>query len=583
MESYKIISFWGFIIATLFFGTLIAPSYAQTNEEDKTQIETMTIFGEFTPTIKMTPRIETNPGANEYTVKPPALDFEMKTEAIHSVEFSDLLPADPLPKESPPSYLHNYLILGFGNYITPYGEFYANTSAMNNHAFGIHLKHRSSQGGIKDYADNSFSYNLGDIYYKYSGDNATFKADLFLKRDVVHYYGFHPTETFSLPKDSVKQRYFLAGTNLSLESNNIDSRDFSYLFDVNYYNFSDRYKNQENIFSLHADMGKGFSLFNTRLPQKAGATFDFAVFNNKNVFPATTEWRPLSEMDTLEFSNTDMQLGIAPYFICDWGEYRLKIGADLGILRAQKETEVYIHPVLEATVKIIQNRLYLFGRLGGKIERNSFLSLANENPFIAPGFYTANFINKRITAAGGFSAMLAPGFDMKIGGEYALMDNMPFYVTNRLDSTHSFHTIFDKVDQGDIFVETAYSFSNKFALNLALHYYIYKTDSLEHAYYRPDFKMIAQGMYRPIERLRIDASFYFYSKMWAADPSQNAGQFTNVQLPALYTLNLSAEFCVWRELYLFVQANNIFAQNYERYLNYPTQGFHFMGGMKFRF
>lgn len=581
MKSYKSISFWKFIAAAACLSILAHPLRAQ--EGEKTQIETMTIFGEFTPTIKMTPRIEANPGANEYAVKPPALNFEMKTEAIHSVEFSDLLAADPLPKEPAPSYPHNYLILGFGNYITPYGEFYANMSAKNNHAFGIHLKHRSSQGGIDDYADNSFSYNLGDLYYKYSGARATFKADLFMKRDVVHYYGFRPSPDFALPKDSIKQRYLLAGTNLSLESNNADPTDFSYAFNVDYYNFSDRYRNMENHFAIRADAGKGFSLFNTRLPQKAGATLDFAIFNNRNAFPDVVDWRPLPGVEFMEFSNTDMQLGIAPYFLCDWGEYRLKIGVGLGFFREQKESRFYAHPIVEATVKIIQNRLYLFGRLGGEIERNSFLSLAAENPFIAPGFYNANFMNKKITAAGGFSAMLMKGFDMKIGGEYALVDNMPFFVTCPNDATNAFYTISDKVNQGDLFVEAAYSASNKFSLNLALHYYLYGTDSLEYAYYKPNFKMMAQGMYRPFERLRLDASFFLYSKMWAAEQDARSGELVHTHLPALFNLNLGAEFRVWRELYLFAQVNNIFAQNYERYLNYPTQGINFLGGVKFRF
>ena len=558
-----------------FFTTIVILLFsfaAQAQTDEKTQVETMTIFGPFTPTIKLTPKIERSPEPDSYAVKPPVIDFEMKTEAIHSVENTEPLASEPLPKEKTiAKYPHNYLILGFGNYITPYGEFYANTSQMNNHAFGIHLKHISSQGGIKDYADNSFSHNLGDIYYKFSGKMTTVKADVFLKRDVVHYYGFNPDSLPVSPSsDDIKQRYFLGGATVSLSSNDVNPADFGYMAKLKYYNLSDRFKNRENVFSLNADFRKGFFLFNTRNPQKAGANIDFAYFNNNNTF-------------------NDIQLGVRPYFECDWNEYRLKIGFDAGITRYDENTDFYIHPVVEATVKMIQNRLYLFARLGGNIERNSFLSLTDSNPFIAPGNYTTNFSNKKITAAGGFSAMIAKGLDMKIGGEYASIENMPFFISGPLDLdiplmfTRNFSVTFDNASQIDLFLESNYTLSNKIHIGANIHYYIIQPDLLEHAYYHPDFKMILLGKYRLIENLLLGAEFYFYSKMWAMDTYSGPLREENVKLPPCYDLNLNAEYRVWKELYLFLQANNVFAQDYERYLNYPTQGLNVLGGIRFRF
>jgi hypothetical protein len=506
------------------------------------------------------------------------VDFEMKTEAIHSVENTEPLASEPLPKGQTIKYPHNYLILGFGNYITPYGEFYANASQMENHAFGIHLKHLSSQGGIKDCADNAFSHNLGDIYYKFSGKMLTVKADGFLKRDVVHYYGFQPDGSFNPSSDSIKQRYFLGGATVSVGSNDVNPTDFGYLAKVKYYNLSDRFENQENAISLDADFRKGFFLFDTRTPQRAGAQIDFAYFNN-NIFAP--------ELNGNALVQNDIQLGVRPYFECDWSEYRLKVGIDAGITRNDEKTKFYIHPIVEATVKVIQNRLYLFARLGGAVDRNSFLLLTDSNPFIAPGFYSANFSDKKITAAGGFSAMIVKGLDMKIGGEYARIENMPFFASRPDVPTHNFFTLFDKVSQTDLFLESAYTLSNKIHIGAGIHYYIIQPDSLEHAYYHPDFKISLSGKYRLIERLLLGAEFYFYSKMWAADPYKHATGntiiFDEVPLSPCYDLNFSAEYRIWNELYLFLQANNVLAQNYKRYLNYPMQGLNILGGIRFRF
>ena len=572
------------MLAVLFFAL---SAQAQTG----TQVETMTIFGTFTPTIKLTPKIEHNPEPDNYAVKPPVIAFEMQTEAIHSVETTELLTSDPLPKDQVAKYLHNYLILGFGNYITPYGEFYANTSQMQNHAFGIRLKHVSSQGGIKNYADNSFSHNLGDIYYKFSGRAMTVKADVFLKRDVVHYYGFNPNEFFNPPSDSIKQRYFLGGATVSFSSNDINPTDFGYSARLKYYNLSDRFENRENAATFNADFRKGFFLFNTRNPQKAGAALNLAYFNN-NIFVPTNRaiFIPEPNRQTGAVVQNDIQVGVRPYFECDWSEYRLRVGVNIGIFRnGNEDPEPYLHPIVEANVKVIQNRLYLFARLGGSIERNSFLSLTDGNPFIAPGSYDVNFSNKRVTAAGGFSAIITKGLDLKIGGEYASIENMPFYMSLPDAPTRNFTTIFDDATQVDLFLESAYTLSNKIHIGASVHYYITQPDTLKHAYYCPDFKMILSGKYRLLERLLLGADFYFYSEMWAANPYQmwtphDIPRVKDEKLPACFDLNLNAEYRVWNELYLFLQANNIFVQkNYQRYLNYPTQGLNVLGGIRFRF
>jgi outer membrane receptor protein involved in Fe transport len=162
---------------------------------------------------------------------------------------------------------------------------------------------------------------------------------------------------------------------------------------------------------------------------------------------------------------------------------------------------------------------------------------------------------------------------------------MPFFISRRDASTNNFKTHFDKASQTDLFFESAYTLSNKIYLGAGVHYYITQPDLLEHAYYHPDFKMTLSGKYRIFERLLLGAEFYFYSKMWAVstDGPDEIAISHYVKLPPCYDLNVSAEYRIWQELYLFLQANNVFAQNYERYLNYPTQGLNIIGGIRFRF
>jgi hypothetical protein len=556
---------------------LLCFSVTYSQSDENRQVETMTVFGSFTPTIKLTPKITHNPDADSYTIKPPVIDFEMKTEAIHSVENTELIESEQLPKEKLVKYPHNYLILGFGNYTTPYGEFYANTSAITNHAFGVHLKHLSSQGGIKNYADNAYSYNLGDLYYKFSNKSFTMKADAFLQRDVVHYYGFHPDEAFNPASDSIKQRYFLGGVVLSLTSNDIDPADFNYRLKMNYNNFSDRHRNSENVIDLNAHLKKGVYLFNTKIPQIVGATINFSYFGNNIAAPSS---------EKPDFSFNDILLGFNPYFECEWNEYRLKVGVDGGVTRSDNDTWFYLHPIFEASIKVIAKRLYLFACIDGAVERNSFRSLTEINPFIAPGAYIPNFSNKKIGASGGFSAMIAKGWDMKIGGKYTRIEKMPFFLSIPDAPIHNFSVVYDNIHLSDLFFESSYSISNKLSLFAGFHYFVQLTDSLEYAYYHPDFKITISGKYRPFNRLLLGVEWCIMSKVWVFNPYINqsaSSSFNNVQLPYYCNLNLNAEFRVWNELWLFLQANNLFAQHYERFLYYPTQGLNILGGVRFRF
>lgn len=586
-------------MAFLALNTWIADAQTDTT---KTQIEKMTIIGTVDPTIKQVKKTEINPEIKNETVDFPVPEYQINTiPSLQTTNEQKMISFQQLPKyQIEDKNLRNYLILGFANYVTPLAEFYANMQAHRNHAFGLHVKHVSSQGGIDDYAKNAYSHNNIDAFYKYMGSNFILKADVYFDRDVIHYYGFKPKELeatgVEIPADdSIKQRYALVGGKVGISNNTSRPTDFQYFFNLGFSNFSDRYKNHENNFSADFQFNKGFDWFRFSDYQTLGAILKFDNYNERSFYPDNLI---IDSTNSIQRKNKELRskawmLDFQPYIGAEWDEYYVRLGIDFAVTKSDSGTVLHVHPAIETKIKVVSEKLDVFVGLGGGIERNSMKSMTDENPFIAPAmaFVAGNesFMNKKITIYGGVNANILEGWDLKAGVNYSYVDDMPFYtVTEKMGFVPTYQPFYLNVNELNIFLKTNYSFTDRVRADVSMDFYSYTSKDLEHAYYKPNFKLSVFGEYRPIQKLKLNVGFRFYSKMWACNSNDfialsDASTVKDVQLPCLYDLSLGGEYNVWKELYVFLNINNICAQNYERYLYYPTQGIMVMGGAKYRF
>lgn len=570
---------------------------AQRDTTKTTQIERMTIIGAIEPTLETKKKPEINPEVNSENIDFPKQEFQMeKVYSLPTFNKQNSFPFYQLPKSSRivDETFKNYIILGFANYITPLAEFYANIQANREHAFGIHLKHLSSQGRIKDYAKNAYSHNNFDVFYNYMSSNVIFKADLFLDRDVVHYYGFKP-ELISdngllLPSDdSIKQRYLLLGGKVGLSNNPTRSSDFQYAINLGFYNFSDRNNNTENNFAAELKLKNGVNWVRLADKQAIGAYFNFDYYNEKAFAPNTTNSTQLLDVKRLSKA---LKFTFNPFYAIEWNEYYLKLGFDASVTSTNKGSKIHIHPDIEAKLKVAPEKFELYAGLGGKVDYNSMKDLIQNNPFIAPSmacvFEDESFMDKKITIYGGLNANIIEGWDLKAGVNYSFIDNMAFFMRNTLSGyITTYKPIFVKTNELNVYLRTNYSFIDKIRANVSVDYYNYSSGDLKYAYYKPEFKLNVSLEYRPITELKLDIGFNLYSKMWVYDGDVTLYDVTYldkyIQLPALYDLNLGGEYKIWQELYGFINISNILNQNYEYYLNYPSQGIMIMCGAKYRF
>ena len=121
----------------------------------------------------------------EYTILDPKANTVFHPEPITPVRIGNMT----VPK------LYRFLIkAGWGNYTTPYGEFYYNTLQSKTYNFGVHLKHISSYGKLKHYAYPGFSVNQYEVYGRKMFSKHVLSGNIGYDRHVIHYYGFKPDD-----------------------------------------------------------------------------------------------------------------------------------------------------------------------------------------------------------------------------------------------------------------------------------------------------------------------------------------------------------------------------------------------------
>jgi outer membrane receptor for ferrienterochelin and colicin len=103
-------------------------------------------------------------------------------------------------------------------------------------------------------------------------------------------------------------------------------------------------------------------------------------------------------------------------------------------------------------------------------------------------------------------------------------------------------------------------------------------------------QLAANARFNISEKLYIDAEALFHGTSYAKFyeyPSQISGpdpnSYRKESIPAFFDLSAGAEYKATKNLGVFVKANNIFNNEYQRYLYYPKLGFGMIGGLNFSF
>jgi hypothetical protein len=558
----------GFAVFCLF--SLLVPDIAFS--QAKTYNEEITVVAPYEPIIPDAFKINQSPKTGDsdfqipklsYPITPKPFDIRLNLDPISPAK----MVSEPLTK-----LYRNYLRVGLGTYMSPYAEFFANTMRSKDHAFGVHIKHLSSSGTLKEYATSGLSTNEAEFSGKKITESHTLSGNIFYQRYVVHHYGFKPADFDTMPgKKDLKQRFAIAGAQIQYSSNYIRNDKLNHDLQLSYFHLADLFEAKEDNLKLNIGLDKEFKLFELTDKQQTGLSASVNYYKQRDSIGSTGS----------------AIIGIKPFISTNFNEYSFYAGFNIQV-KSDTFTKMHIYPLAEVKLRIIPNALEAYVGISGNMNRQNYRDLSGENPFIASNL-KMDYSYEKFKFYGGINSNIGRNLDFSAGVSTSAWENLPFFVNDTTSLlANKFTIVYDDGTTLRLTADATYHASDK--VNLAVHG-TYQTFNLDHeikAWHKPALSVGFTGRYNIQEKIVVTGDVTWNGKSYARDliPVEDrvkSQPFAIKELKGYADMSLGMEYRYTKLLSAFLNFNNIGNVRYFHWNNYPSQRFNFMGGITFAF
>jgi hypothetical protein len=446
--------------------------------------------------------------------------------------------------------MESYIKLGFGSLKTPYLKGVISFGDGKTAGLNIHANHVSSDG--KKPNQDFRNTGVGIKGFFQTAKNLEWNAALGMKQDQYFRYGYRP-ESLEFPKDSLRQKFQTWSGSLGVHNINLTEFGLSYSPQVKIDVFKDDRGNSEsNTFvniPLQKTVGKQFAV-------NLGITFDLTRYKPEDFSAQDNTFYYISPSILYKSPIVNLQAGIRP----SWDNKTFKL-----------------FPNVMAEISSPDNRFTVQAGWIGYLRKTSYQYLADVNPYInAPGILKNTWIQERYVGLKG-SVGDHLTYNTKVGWNTYL--NHPLYV-NDMNDGKSFDVLYESKMKGiHIGGEIGYTQAEAFSLNagFTLNQYI-GLHTHDKAYGLVPLDIRAAMRLQVMKDLWIKSDLF----AWGGSKYRTSSGGTG-HVDGAMDLNAGVEFRITKNLNLWAQFNNIFNKTYQRWNQYPSYGFNFLGGIIFAF
>ncbi len=594
------------LFAVVLFSTTALISSAQRDTTLNREVE---VVKSFKPTIQDAHKINDMPKIEETEHQKPTFNYSIKSDPIINTFAVNPLKAASIASAPKEETGYGLIRAGAGNYNRPYGEFFFNHLVSKKSIFGIHAKHLSSNGTLKleggDRVDAPFSNNEAEVYFNQFFRESVLSFNVDYNRDAFNYYGYpiNPVpEELMAPNQSLnyfgtKQAFSKGGITVKLDNPSLEMNDPFFGFDFDYHYFSTKTGQNENFGKFVAHIQKPFS-FGTGLLD-AGVFYTQAnnVVNRNynNIDSRQQSWLYLNPAVYFGKKMFNAKLGVKTWYVSD-----KDINAQLRIT-----------PDILLNFMPVKNIIKLYAGIGGDYKNNYYSKIAYENPFVNPEHDAYNSFQK-IRFFGGFDGKFAAKTNFKIGFDYSMTDNQPFYYLHEYSFLkyspfqssitaaptivdNDFSILYDDINLFKLNIEIIHRSSDKLDLLLSGNYYAYKLDLQTEAWNMPAWDATFSLGYKISKQLSLSADFFLIGARKAlikeskfkyndtASSIPNPTTYKSFNLNTAFDMNLRGDYKITEKFSVFAQLNNFGVQQYQRWFGYPVQSLNFLGGVSYAF
>ena len=553
-------------------------------------VEVINVITSYTPTIsdafkiKKTPKIilsnTTSKKKLSYSIfsAPVASTFVPKSGVVKGIDVGK--------KER---LFDNYLALGFGNYTTPFIEFFLHQNRKFETDYGIYLKYTSSENGVKNtFLNNEFStLNLGGFYLK-EERGFTWKIGGNMYQKQYNWYGL-PNISFdnnTINSIAAEQTYgfYEVESEVVFENSYFDNiKGALSLFD-------DKFGSKEVGFLLKPSLKIPLGFISKNLSE-------LELETNINYLQGEFEQNYLNNSN-IKYSF--FNLGIHPVYRVNWNKLSIKLGSKIYLTSDIENslTDILAYPDLEITYPVITNLINLYAGAGGDLYMNSFQKFSEQNPFVSPTLFLTQ-TNEQYNLFGGINGTISSNISFNVKASYKSDEDHALFVRNNSKSNgvfnastsllgyeygNSFNVFYDDISTLSIFGEIEIDASKRFSIGATIQTNSYTTTFQQEAWNLPKIEGAIYGKFKNNNWYANANIFFVGSRMDVQYNGTFPSTIASIEsLDAFTDMNLNGGYHFSDFFSAFIKLNNILGTDYDRYANYNVLGYQVLAGITYKY
>lgn len=449
----------------------------------------------------------------------------------------------------------NFIKAGFGSYSTPYIRAGLGLGDGKKYLFNITGNFISSSA--KDIKfQNYYNLNLTGAGSYFMKQHEFYASGSFSKND-YNFYGYDHT-VYDYKKKDVVQHLQDLTLKAGVKNTSINAAGINYdpNLEVNFYASVDNVR--ERTARVNLPLSK---IFNKNFSAKLEFNADLTNYGTTGFVP-----------NNISFNNNVIRLQPVVSYHSD------ALHLNAGITPTWENGSFFVLPNIYGEATLPGETFSLQAGMVGRVIKNTYRQLSMLNPYL---LHTNSQFNTRETELyGGIKTTLSKHFNLGAKVGLVTYENLALFINDTATDSKGFLVVSEpKATNLRIHGDLSYINQDKFSLtgSLTLNGYT-GVNSNEKAWHTLPMEFSASARYWAFKKLLLKGDVYMFGSTKFIEKGNVGGANDGGS-----DVNLGAEYRVNRQFSVWLDANNIFNNKYQRWHRYEVYGLNVMGGIIIRF
>ncbi len=531
--------------------------------KDSVKTEVIEVTRSFEPKVQDAYKLDVNPEINATPEAKIPVKFHIQSVPVASTfqpekgSMANFNPGSMIQKS-----FGSYVSVAGGNYAQLQADAFVSYPLSGQLETALVFSHYSSQGGIhKTLIFDPFYHTVAGGLIDYKSDSSDWKFDLGYDGH-INRLNYNPDYNTIVPAEVIT--YLNNYNNFHLDINSRFKELSIKNLSVRYNRFWDISNNNEHLAGLQTNLVFPIGDIDIRTKIQTDIVSGQAG-KDIHLNPATDS--------NLTYNHFDA--GIVPAITIENDNLVANLGTKIFYQNDTIYKKIQFIPDIKVHLNLIYEKLSVFGGFTGDFQQNSQTAFFQKNPYlqlkqnIIPTLTPYNIF-------GGFDGAFSSSFAYEVRLGVKKMKNYGFFNYTGSSALGGYNIVYDDMTQSYFMTKINVGVGKKLDMKLNMTYLQNNPENLSKALFIPGFDFKAILIFRPNDKLNINATFHSVSKRkYSTGP--------NDVLKAFNDLNLGIRYNINKQITGFVEAYNMLNQNYQIYYNYPVQSLQLTAGMAYRF